>query len=60
MGLEAGNLTYNTGTGQQEVDGVRRQESDAEQQAPATHSSAETRPRSPTRPSTPLTNSPSP
>lgn len=38
MGTKAGNLTYNTGAGQQKVDGVRRQEGNAQQQGPATHS----------------------
>lgn len=38
MGTEAGHLTYNTGAGQQKVDGVRRQEGYAQQQGPATHS----------------------
>lgn len=60
MGTEAENLTYNTGTGQQEVDGVRRQESNAQQQGPATYSATETWPRSPTQPSTSLTNTPTP
>jgi hypothetical protein len=50
MGTEVGNLTYNTGTGQQEVNGVRRQESNAQQQGPMTHSTVRLGPGLPLSP----------
>lgn len=58
MGIKAGNLTYHTGAGQQEVDGVRRQEGNTQQQGPAIGGTAQTWPRPPTYPSTPLTSPP--
>lgn len=58
--MEARHLTYNTGAGQQEVNRVRRQEGDAQQEGPATDSTAKAWPRSPTQYSPPLIKTPTP